>query len=179
MVLGEGAGAVVLEERQSALARGARVLGEVAGSSSSSVRQPDGIVDYEQALYNAMAGALRHSGIAAERVGHVSAHGLSTQKCDAEEARAIRRVFSGRAIPVAAPKSSFGNLGAGGGMVELIASVQALAHGRLFRTLNYETPDPQCELHVSRGDEPAGDSFVTVNITPQGQAAAVVVRAVR
>ena len=141
------------------------------------MRQPDGIVDYEQALYNALTGALRHSGIAADRVGHVNAHGLSTQKCDAEEARAIRRVFSGRAVPVAAPKSSFGNLGAGGGLVELIASVQALVHGRLFRTLNYETPDPECYMNVVHTNNiPPGESFLNISVTPQGQASVVLVR---
>jgi 3-oxoacyl-[acyl-carrier-protein] synthase II len=177
MVLGEGAGAIVLEDLETALARGANILGEVVGNGSSSVRAPDGIVDYEQALFNAMTAALRNSGLSPNDVGHVNAHGLSTLKCDAEEARAIRRVFSERTLPVAAPKSYFGNLGAGSGVVEVIASLLALQHERLFATLNYTTPDPHCEIHVARGDEPSGQSFVAANITPQGQASAVAIRA--
>jgi len=62
-------------------------------------------------------------------------------------------------------------------MVELIASVLALSHGRLFRTLNYESPDPECPVNVVTNNEvPAGESFVSANISPQGQASAVVVR---
>ena len=76
-----------------------------------------------------------------------------------------------------AAKSYFGNLGAGSGMVELIASLLALRAWALFPTLNYETPDPQCPMHVVRDDStPPGKRFINVNVTPQGQAAAVLVR---
>jgi 3-oxoacyl-[acyl-carrier-protein] synthase II len=78
---------------------------------------------------------------------------------------------------VVAAKSYFGNLGAGGGLVELLASLLALRHGRLFNMLNYETPDPQCPLNVASGDTPAGSSFLNVNVTPQGQSSVVVARA--
>ena len=79
-----------------------------------------------------------------------------------------------------AAKSHFGNLGAGGGMVELIASLLAMQHGRLFPILNYATPDPECPVAAVRnGDVPPGDSFVNLNVTPQGQAAAVLVRRIR
>ncbi|MEQ8784850.1 MAG: beta-ketoacyl-[acyl-carrier-protein] synthase family protein [Pirellulaceae bacterium] len=176
MVLGEGAGALVLEDLETAQARGATILGEIAGAGSSAVRESDGIADYEESIFNAVNAALAGGKLKASEVGHVCAHGIATQKCDAEEARAVKRVFDGRPIPVTAPKSNFGNLGAGGGMVELIASIKALVAGRLYPTLNYETPDPNCDIHVARGDEEAGDSFVNVNITPQGQASAVAVR---
>ena len=88
-----------------------------------------------------------------------------------EEARAIHGVFGGRRkpIPVVAAKSYFGNLGAGGGMVELIASLLALQHGHLFPTLNYETPDADCPVAVVRdGAVQAGESFINVSVTPQG-----------
>ena len=90
-------------------------------------------------------------------VGHINAHGLSTTDRDADEARAIREVFGPLAdkVPVTALKSYFGNLGAGSGVVELIASVLALREGRLPRTLNYETPDPTCALAVTNDDNTA------------------------
>jgi 3-oxoacyl-[acyl-carrier-protein] synthase II len=78
---------------------------------------------------------------------------------------------------VIAAKSYFGNLGAAGGAVELIASVLALNHGRLFRTLNYETPDPACPINVvARDGDPPGDSFINLNLTPQGQGSAIAMR---
>jgi 3-oxoacyl-[acyl-carrier-protein] synthase II len=176
MVLGEGAAALILEDLEFAQARGANILAEVVGAGSSAVRQPDGIADYEESIFNALRAAMNNASMTAGDVGHVCAHGLSTLKCDLEEARAIHRLFDGRAIPVTAPKSNIGNLGAGGGLVELIASVKALQAGRLYPTLNYDEPDPQCKIHVARGDEESGDSFLNVNITPQGQASAVAVK---
>ena len=68
-------------------------------------------------------------------------------------------------------------MGAGSGAVELISSLVALEKGTLFRTLNYETPDPECDINVTNGnDVPAGDSFINLSVTPQGQASAVVVK---
>lgn len=96
---------------------------------------------------------------------------------DAAEAAGIRDVIGDRPIPVVAAKSFFGNLGAGGGGVELISSVLALKHDRLFPTLNYDVPDPACPLHVSRkaGGSP-GNVFANLNITPQGQVSVLIVR---
>ena len=82
-------------------------------------------------------------------------------------------------MPVTAAKSYFGNLGAGSGMIELIASVLALANKRLFPILNYETPDPECPVAAatgSNGRSSPGDSFLNLSVTPQGQASAVLVR---
>lgn len=178
-VIGEGAGAIILEELEYAQKRGANILGEVVGYGSSSVADSRGIGNLYQSARNALAGALRTSGLTPQHIGHVNAHGLATRKSDAEEARAIHDVFGKRKepLPVVACKSYFGNLGAGGGTVELIASVQAMQHGRLFRTLNYETPDPACPIHVvTREDQSPGETFINLNLSPQGQASAVVVR---
>ncbi len=112
-------------------------------------------------------------------VGHLHAHGLSTRTGDVEEARAIQAVFAARStpLPVVAAKSYFGNLGAGSGMVELIASLLAMQHGRLFPILNYATPDPECPVAAVRnGDACPGASFINLNVTPQGQASAAMVR---
>jgi 3-oxoacyl-[acyl-carrier-protein] synthase II len=181
MVLGEGAAAVVLEELHSAEARGARIYAEVLGTGSSSVASTIGVGRRATALANVMRATLRDAQATPDDVGHVHAHGLSTRSCDEDEAAAIIDVFGSRAekLPVTAAKSYFGNLGAASGLVELIASIAALAKGRLFGVLNYETPDPKCPLAVCRGGEPAGPSCLNVNVTPQGQASAVMVRAMR
>jgi 3-oxoacyl-[acyl-carrier-protein] synthase II len=109
----------------------------------------------------------------------VNAHGLGSRRIDAEEAQAIAEVFQDRKspVPVVAAKSYFGNLGAAGGLVEFICSVLAQQSGRLFATLNYTAPDPDCPIDVvATSDVPAGDTFVSVNVSPQGQSSAVVVR---
>jgi 3-oxoacyl-[acyl-carrier-protein] synthase II len=177
--MGEGAAAIMLEELEHAQARGATILGEVIGLAASAVCDQNAHGKYNTAFRNVYSQALASAGLRPGDVGHVNAHGLATRRCDAEESQAIAEVFSGRKspVPVTSAKSYFGNLGAGSGMVELIASVLALSNGRLFRTLNYETPDPECPVNVVKTDDlPAGDSFISANISPQGQASAVVVR---
>ncbi|MCR4414282.1 MAG: beta-ketoacyl-[acyl-carrier-protein] synthase family protein, partial [Thermoguttaceae bacterium] len=179
MVLGEGAGAVVLEELAMAQRRGATVYGEVLGGSTSSAVGARLLARRGRAMRNALSALLGNAGVAPDAIGFVHAHGLSTRTCDAEEAWAIGQVFGGRArpVPVVAAKSYFGNLGAGGGMVEFIASVLALHHGRLFCTLNYEDPDPDCPLAVvTEAGHASGESFVSLGVTPQGQASAALVR---
>ncbi len=181
MVAGEGAGLVVLEEYEAAQARGATILAEIIGFGSSSVADESLVGKCDLALAHAMRAALREAGRAPAEIGHINAHGLATTDRDAEEARAIHEVFGPAAdkVPVAALKSYFGNLGAGSGAVELIASVLALKADHLPRTLNYETPDPACGLAVTRDDKtPAGRSFLNLSVTPQGQAAVLCVAAV-
>ncbi|MFZ5833709.1 MAG: beta-ketoacyl-[acyl-carrier-protein] synthase family protein [Planctomycetota bacterium] len=179
VVLGEGAGAVVLEELEFARARGARIWGEVlAGSANSSVGRRLQ-AQRARAMTIALQAVMRGSGLKADDVGHVHAHGLSTRTCDKDEAEAILTVFGTRKdpVPVVAAKSNFGNLGAGSGLVELIASLLALEARRLFPMLNYQTPDPECPVAVvTDASTPAGDSFVNLSVTPQGQASAVLVR---
>ncbi|OHB80354.1 MAG: 3-oxoacyl-ACP synthase [Planctomycetes bacterium RBG_16_64_10] len=180
MVLGEGAAAIVLEELDSALARKATIFAEVVGAGSSSVVDRNTVAHCDQALANAMVATLRCAGASPADVGHIHAHGLSTVRCDIDEARAIHRVFGASAstVPVVAAKSYFGNLGAGSGMVELIASVLALRAGRLFPILNYQTADPDCAIAAVRSTAtPAGRSFLNLSTTPQGQAAVVMIRA--
>jgi 3-oxoacyl-[acyl-carrier-protein] synthase II len=180
MVAGEGAGMVVLEEFATAKARGATIYAEVIGMGSANVadRQLKGKCDV--ALARAMRAAMNDANTSVNDMGHINAHGLSTVDRDADEARAIREVFGAAAdrLPVTAPKSFFGNLGAGSGVVELIASVLALREGRLPRVLNYTTPDPACPLAAVTNDStPAGRSFLNLSVTPQGQAAVLFVAA--
>jgi 3-oxoacyl-[acyl-carrier-protein] synthase II len=180
MVLGEGAGAVVLEELASANARGAAIFAEVLGGGSSSVAGRNRVARRGQAMKNALLAALEQTGVSPDQIGYLHAHGLSTRTGDVEEAWAINRAFSDRdrPLPVTAAKSYFGNLGSGSGMVELVASAMALDRGQLFPILNYEEPDPDCPIAaVTNGGTPPGGSFVKLNVTPQGQASALVVRA--
>jgi len=181
MVMGEGGAAIILEDRETAVRRGAKILGEIMGYGSSTVTDRRGAPQTSQAIENVLRQSLRTSGLSSEQVGHVHAHGLGTQRSDREEAQAINRVFGpSRGVPVVAAKSYFGNLGAAGGMVELLCSLLALQDGKLFPVLNYETPDPECPIHaVDSHDVPAGESFINVNVSPQGQATAVVVKNVK
>jgi 3-oxoacyl-[acyl-carrier-protein] synthase II len=180
MVLGEGAASVVLETLQSAEKRGVEPLVEILGYGSSTVLSPDGRPGIAQAMINAGTSALRSAGLQSKDIDHVNAHGLSCKFSDTEEATAINRLFADRPVPVVALKSFMGNLGAGSGMVELIASVKAMHEGNLFRTLNYETPDPDCNINVVTDDSfEAGQCFLNLNTTPQGQASAIIARLVK
>ncbi len=176
MVAGEGAATVILESLESAEARGATMLGEVLGFGTSLATTPDLKGDTQIALANAMRASLADAAVDPKDLGHVNAHGLATIQSDIAEARAIGQVFGDRPVPVAALKSYFGNLGAGSGVVELIGSLLALKQGAMPRVLNYQTPDPECPVAAVTDDAtPPGESFVSTNVTPQGQAAAVVV----
>ncbi|HEY2880775.1 MAG TPA: beta-ketoacyl-[acyl-carrier-protein] synthase family protein [Pirellulales bacterium] len=183
MVIGEGAGAIVIEELATAQARGATILGEIVGHGSSHAADKNCVARRDVALANVIRSSLRGSGMQPGEIGHIHAHGLSTRSCDVDEAKAIREVFDAAAdkIPVTAAKSYFGNLGAGSGMIELIASVLALNHGKLFPILNFETPDPECPIYAAapnNGSASPGSSFLSLSVTPQGQASAVLVRAI-
>jgi len=187
MVVGEGAGAIVLEELATARDRGTRIYGEVVSTGSSAVADAASQGHRRVALANAARAALEEARAkpvsgGMDVVGHVSAHAMGTTVGDVEEAAALADVFGARAreIPVVAAKSYFGNLGAGSGVVEMIASLLALRAGQLFATLNYTTPDPACPVNVAHGAKPqaAGGSFLKLSVTPQGQAAALLVRRV-
>lgn len=177
MVLGEGAGTLILEEYEHAQARGAKIYGEIVGYGSSTVQDPaTGKGHIREALRNVLQQALRTSGLEPAQIGHIHAHGLSTIADDAAEAAAIVDVFGNRPIPVTAAKSYMGNLGAASGMVEAIASVLALNNERLFPILNYEHPDPACPITAAQATTPAGSSFISLSVTPQGQASAIAVQ---
>jgi 3-oxoacyl-[acyl-carrier-protein] synthase II len=200
MVAGEGAGVVVLEELESARSRGATIYAEVLGLGSANVAEPHvaeslrnsdkavrrGGLPYvlrgkcDVALSRAIKAALRDAGRTAADVGHINAHGLSTTERDVDESRAIREVLGPltEKTPVTAPKSYFGNLGAGSAVVELITSVLALREARLPRVLNYETVDPACAIHIATDEKASpGRSFLNLSVTPQGQAAVLYVQA--
>ncbi|MBX3418644.1 MAG: beta-ketoacyl-[acyl-carrier-protein] synthase family protein [Pirellulaceae bacterium] len=177
MVIGEGSGVLILEELEHAKARGATIYGEVTSYASSTVCSPTGEVDYQHVFENVIDLALERAGKAPEQLGHINAHGLSDHEVDAAEARAIHNRLGDR--PVVAVKSYMGNLGAGSGMVEIIASLLALKNERLFPVLNLDNPDPACPINCVRDfTSHPGDSFINLNVSPQGQAAAIVIQRV-
>ena len=148
-VIGEGAGVLLLEAEERALARGAEPLAELAGYGASSdafhVTQPD-----EEAAGAALAmeTALAEAGMAPDDVDYLNAHGTSTQLNDRCETAAVKRVFGGHAhtLPVSSTKSMTGHLLGAAGAVEAGVAVLALRHGAIPPTINYETPDPDCDL---------------------------------
>lgn len=178
MVLGEGAGAIVLELLESARERGATIYGEVLGAASATVLDRTRVARRGQALETVMRKALRDAGATPPEVGHIHAHGVSTTSGDREEAQAIAAIFGPpeQQPPVTAAKSYFGNLGAGSGAIELIASLLALRQGQLFGVLNYQTPDPECPVAVAPHGARPGKTFLNANVTTQGQASCVYVR---
>lgn len=173
MVLGEGAGAIMLESLESAEKRGATIYGEIVGYGSSLVA-PGGVPDFRKAFENVILGSQETAGIKAADFGHVHAHGLSSVSVDQQEAAAINGLLGD--VPVTAAKSYMGNLGAGSGMVELISSVLAMQNDQLFPVLNYDSPDDSCPVNVVSSETSPGDTFLNLNCTPQGQASAVVVK---
>ena len=150
-VLGEGAGILILEEREFAIARGARIYGEVLGYGQSAdafhIAQPD---PESRGVILAMQRALAHSSVSAQQVGYVNAHGTSTPLGDAAESQAIERVFGEHAtsgkLAVSSTKSMHGHLLGAAGAIEGIATTLALHHGIMPPTTNYEEPDPECAL---------------------------------
>ena len=178
-VAGEGAGIVILEEREHALARGARIYGEVLGFGSGCDAQPSGGIDPEgPGTEIAVKAALRDSGLSPSEIGHVNAHGSGTVLSDLSEARALTRIFGARGVPVTAFKGYTGNLVSGCGAVELIGSLLAVNHGILPSVLNCDEPDPACHLDLVTGAPRPIDNptFLKTNLTRHGQAAALVVR---
>lgn len=176
MVIGEGAGSLVLESRQHAERRGAKIWARVAGYASRTEQGHREAMN-GQSIRNAIRGALQSAGIEPSAVGHVNAHGASTLRDDRIEAAAIQDQLGD--VPVTALKSYFGYLGAGSGAIELAASVWSLTSGEVPPTLNYTSPDPECDIRVVHGEPLQGRPPVAIklNHTPLGQAVAVVIDA--
>ena len=147
-VLGEGAGMLVLETEERARGRGATILAELAGTGWSFDATNDTAPDAEgQSL--AMARALRSAGVRPEEVSYVNAHGTSTQLNDKAETAAIKRALGedvARRVPISSIKSMVGHSGGGAGGIEAVACVLAIRDNVLPPTINYEFPDPDCDL---------------------------------
>jgi 3-oxoacyl-[acyl-carrier-protein] synthase II len=149
MVMGEGAGALILETLEHARRRGAPVLAEPIGYANcgdgyhSMAPAPDG-----HGEVRCMRKALADAGISPEQVDYINAHGTSTILGDSVETQAIKTVFGSHAyrIPVSSIKGATGHMIAAGGVTELIACVKAIREGVVPPTINQEEPDPECDL---------------------------------
>ena len=173
MIFGEGAAAFVLESGRHAAARGARILARILGFASAFEPHRMSEALHGDAIRQAMRSALAAAGVKSAEVGHLNAHGVSTTHDDQIEAQAIREVLG--EVPVTAPKSYFGNLGAGTGAVEMAVSVLALQKGIVPPTLNYERPDPACPVHVICGQPMpvAHPTALVLNHNATGQSVAL------
>ena len=146
---GEGAGVVVLEELEHALARGARIYAEVKGYAANSdahhvtAPAPDGI-----GAQRCMRAALADAGLQPEDIDYINAHGTSTEANDKNETAAIKAVFGAHAkrLLVSSTKSMTGHLLGAAGALEAIACLLALRDGIIPPTINYVTPDPDLDL---------------------------------
>jgi 3-oxoacyl-[acyl-carrier-protein] synthase II len=148
-VMGEGAGVLILEERESAIARGANIYCEITGYGMSSdafhITSPSEDGD---GMARVMMRALKDAGLKPTDIDYINAHGTSTPVGDKTETIAIKRVFGEDAykVPVSSTKSMTGHLlGAAGGLESAIAAM-VVRHGILPPTINYEVPDPECDL---------------------------------
>jgi nodulation protein E len=147
MVLGEGAGVVILEDRDRAMSRGAVIHAELAGygatADASHITAP--AVDSPA---RAIRLALAQAGVTPDQVDYVNAHGTATRLNDATETTIIKRAFGdhARKVPVSSTKSMHGHMMGGSGAIELLAAIMAIEMGIVPPTANYRQPDPECDL---------------------------------
>jgi 3-oxoacyl-[acyl-carrier-protein] synthase II len=148
-VVGEAAGIMVLERLDLALARGARIYAEVLGHSNcADAYHPAAPHPEGTGAVRAMRWALDDAGLEPEAVDYVNAHGSSTPLNDMVETLAIKKLFGDHAyrLKISSTKSMLGHLMGAAGAVEAIACVLSLRDNRVHPTINYETPDPECDL---------------------------------
>lgn len=152
LVLGEGAAMVVLEEREAAIRRGARLYGELVGYGSSNdpshITKPS--VDGQA---HAMALALADAGLSPSDIDYVNAHGTGTALNDVTETRAIKKIFAERAykLPVSSTKSMHAHLLGGAGAMEFVIALLAMHHRAVPPTAHLEVADPECDLDYVAG----------------------------
>jgi 3-oxoacyl-[acyl-carrier-protein] synthase II len=176
--LGEGAAILVLEEMEYAKSRGASIYGFIAGYGLSndayhlSAPHPEG-----EGAAKAISAALVDAGIRADDVGYINAHGTGTTLNDAAETKAIKKVFGehARLIPVSSNKSAFGHAQGATGAFEAVATILSLYHSHIPPTVNFEHPDPACDLDIVSRPRNARLGFALSNSFAFGGANAVLV----
>jgi 3-oxoacyl-[acyl-carrier-protein] synthase II len=166
LVIGEGAGILILEEMERALKRKAPVLAELLGygicadAYHLTAPEPNG-----EGVEKVIKIALSHAGVSPEEVDTINAHGTATPFNDIAETRGIKRVFGERAkeIPISGIKSMVGHcLGSAGG-IEAVATVLTLKNGMIPPTIHYEVPDPHCDLYYTPNQSIKKDVRVAIS----------------
>ncbi|WP_044195382.1 beta-ketoacyl-ACP synthase II [Oscillatoria acuminata] len=148
-VMGEGAGILLLEELEHALARGAKIYAEMVGyAMTCDAYHMTSPVPGGEGATRAMLLALKDAGLSPEQVSYINAHGTSTAANDKTETNAIKNALGDHAykIAVSSTKSMTGHLLGGSGGIEAVATVMAVAHDKVPPTINLENPDPECDL---------------------------------
>jgi 3-oxoacyl-[acyl-carrier-protein] synthase II len=148
-VVGEGAGALVLERLEHAVERGTRPLAELVGyGATADAYHVSAPLEDGSGAAKAMQAALSRAGLDARDIGYINAHGTGTPLNDVSETLAIKQVFGEYAphVPISSTKSMVGHCMGAAGAVEAVVTVEALQSGMLPPTINYEYPDPECDL---------------------------------
>lgn len=166
-VVGEGAAMLMLEELESAQARGADIYAELVGyGTTDDAHKISAPPDDGEGAVQSMTKAIKLAGLQLDEIDHINAHGTSTGLNDRTETRAIKRVFGQQAynIPVVSTKSMSGHLIAAAGAFEAMVSIQCLRQQRIPPTINLNTPDPLCDLdYVPQAKEPEGRAMPNLN----------------
>lgn len=176
LVCGEGAGILVLENLESAQARGAKIVAEVLGfstcGSGAHISQSNA-----DAMVRCIQQALKESRISPQEVDYISAHATATAHGDVEEAKALREIF-GDTVPVSSLKGHIGHTLGASGAIELIASLKMMEQGTIYPTLNLENIDPNCEgvRHIQTSQKQNVDVIVKNSFAFGGINAALVCR---
>ena len=173
-VLGEGSGMYLLEAREHAEARGAKILARLLGGSQLFEPLFEGQAQRGTAIAGSITAALGQANLQPRDIGFVSANASGSVSGDAVEAQAIERTLG--KVPVTAFKSYYGDIGAGSGSVEVVASILALQNGQIPMTRNYAQPDKACPVNVVQGEaEPLKiGSVMALSQSTTGHASAVI-----
>jgi 3-oxoacyl-[acyl-carrier-protein] synthase II len=164
IIIGEGSGIMVLESEAHAVRRGATPLAEVGGAGLAcdahhiTRPHPDGRGSLE-----AMRQAIARSGLTADDVDFISAHGTGTLANDKIESHVIQEVFGDRAVPVSSLKSMLGHCMGAASALEAVACVMTVQTGVYTPTVSYETPDPECDVHLVANRAGSGKADVVLN----------------
>ena len=165
-VMGAGAGVVILERLDDALARGARIYAEIIGYAATAdahhITEP---APNGEGLANALRRALRKAGIMPDEVDYINAHGTSTKYNDREETTALHTVFGdhARKLAISSTKSMIGHTLGAAGALETAVTALSLQQGILTPTINYEHPDPECDLDYVPNEARKADIHIAVN----------------